>query len=42
MEPIDLQGFDEFLREGRIIPERNRPWCVRWVERFVTVHGYAK
>ena len=35
MEQIDLQGFDDFIKERGIIPDRNRPWCVKWVERFL-------
>jgi integron integrase len=42
MDVVDLQRFDDFLREGRIVPERNRPWCLRWVERFLKSPAAAR
>ena len=33
MQAYDLQECEDFLKNGRIVPERNRSWCVRWVER---------
>ena len=35
MEPIDLQKFMDFLRSRGVVPERNIPFYVSWVRRYL-------
>lgn len=35
MEQIDLQLFMEFMRSRRLAPERNIPYYVSWVRRYL-------
>ncbi len=35
MELIDLQPFESFIRERSLAPERNIPYYVSWVRRFL-------
>ncbi len=35
MQIIDLAGFDSFLAERALVPERQRPYYVMWVERYL-------
>jgi hypothetical protein len=35
MEPIDLQPFMEFIKSRGVVPERNVPFYVSWVRRYL-------